>query len=42
MPIVLGFILLGTFVLTAVIAESEPTFETKRLTGRKRKIRRQK
>lgn len=40
MPLVLGFIIFGTFALTAVIAESDPQSETKRLTKKTRKISR--
>lgn len=40
MPFVLGFILFGTFALTAVIAESDPQSEPKRLTKKTRQITR--
>lgn len=42
MPLVLGFIIFGTFALTAVIAESDPQSEPKRLTKKARKIHRSK
>jgi hypothetical protein len=40
MQLVLGFILFGTFALTAAIAERDPQSETKRITGKRRKSRR--
>lgn len=37
MPLVLGFLIFGTFALTAVIAESDPPSETRRLTKKTNK-----